>query len=283
LITISQALRESVEILSSLSETPNLDAQILLANILGKPRAWIISHPEYPIPPSETTKWKADLNSLAGGIPLPHIIGHWEFYGLQFKVTPDTLIPRPESEIIVEEALEWLGGRQGTQSAVDIGTGSGCIAVSITRNSTGVITFATDISFAALEVAASNAKLHCVHDQVSFIQADLFPPLKIAFDLICANLPYIPTEDLHQLEVFGREPGLALDGGAQGLTQIARLLEIAPAYTNFESLLLVEIEHTQGDQVQSIARQQFPAAEISLVPDLSGRDRVLKIQTSGFR
>ena len=278
MITISHALFESVETLDKVSDTPNLDAQILLANALGKSRAWIISHPEEFLSKSDVSTWRVDLSSLQKGVPLPYVIGHWEFYGMDFAVTPDTLIPRPETELIVDQALDWLGEHQGYHLAVDIGTGTGCIAVALAKHESNLTVIATDISLSALKSASSNSCHHDVDERVHFLQCDLLFPLDMHFDLICANLPYIPTEILPSLKVFGREPDLALNGGKEGLDLIAQLLEIAPSYINLGGVLLIEIESTQGVQVQSIAKQHFPFANIRVIPDLSNHDRVVRIQ-----
>lgn len=283
MITISQALKESIETLTDQSDSPNLDAQVLLANKLEKDRAWIIAHPDYPISEEEYSAWQDGLSSLADGVPLPYVIGHWEFFGLDFKVTPDTLIPRPETEIIVDQALDWLQKQRAPCLVADIGTGSGCIAVSIAKNAPNATMIGTDISYPALQVAVINAQAHQVIQKCSFLLVDLLPSLNTGFDLICANLPYIPTRKLPTLDVSKREPKLALDGGHQGLEKITSLLSKAPKYTNPGGLLLFEIESTQGEQVLSSAKGQYPLAEISLVPDLAGHDRVLKIQQVGKR
>lgn len=281
MITISQALKESVETLRSQSDSPNLDAQLLLANKLEKPRAWIISHPEHFLSETEYAAWQEALTCLANGVPLPYIIGHWEFFGLDFRITPDTLIPRPETEIIVEHALDWLQMRPYPHLVADIGTGSGCIAIAIAKNAPNATVIGTDISYPALQVAVINAQAHQVDQKCSFLLADLLPPLNTGFDLICANLPYIPESKLPTMDVYEREPQLALDGGYLGLEQINRMLSTAPQFTNPGGVLLIEIESTQGLQVLSTAKRQYPLAKISLIPDLAGYDRVLKIQQPG--
>lgn len=278
MITLSQALKESVETLNKVSDTPNLDAQILLANTLVKSRAWIISHPERILTSSEVSTWRVYLTSLQNGIPLPYVLGHWEFYGMDFNITPDTLIPRPETEIIVEHALDWLQEDPNPHMAVDIGTGSGCIALALVKHDPNLTVVACDISLSALKIAYSNSYQHEVDEQVHFLQCGLLPPLAKKFDLICANLPYIPSETLRNLKVYGREPNLALDGGSEGLDFIVQLLKDAPYYTQPGGLILIEIESNQGSQVKSIAKQHFPFANISLISDLANHDRVVKIQ-----
>lgn len=281
MITIGQALKEGVEKLNGHSETPNLDAQVLLADILHQSRAWIVSHPEVGLTGPDLSAWQVKLNSLEKGTPLPYVLGHWEFFGLDFKVSPDTLIPRPETEILVEQAISWLDESHNTRCRVaDIGTGTGCIAISIAKNESHSTVYATDLSLPALKIAVDNAQKHCVADRIEFLVGNLLPPLNTKFDLICANLPYIPEYALPHLEVAHHEPILALNGGHEGLEQIARLLEIAPLYIEPGGLLLLEIEKTQAELVRSLAKQHFPAAEISLIQDLANHDRLVKIQVS---
>lgn len=277
MISISQALQESVETLRNFTETPYLDAQVLLSNLLGKSRAWIISHPESLLTFEQNSCWKADLNFLQEGVPLPYVIGHWEFFGLDFLVTPDTLIPRPETELMVDLALDWLKDQEGLQRVTDIGTGTGCIAIALAKNFPRLSVIATDTSHPALKVACQNIIQHGVETQVYPLQCDLLPPSPIKFDIICTNLPYIPTKTLETLPIFGREPTNALDGGADGLDLITRLLQGAPGKVNQGGLLLLEIDSSQSSKAQSIARRYFPSAEITLFPDLAGQDRVLKI------
>lgn len=281
MITIDKALREGVEKLGKLSETPNLDAQLLLADILNKSRAWIVAHPEVVLTDSNLSSWQVNLSSLENGTPLPYVLGHWEFFGLDFKVSPDTLIPRPETELLVEQALSWFNVvHKSYYRVADIGTGTGCIAISIAKNESNSFVYATDLSLPALKIAADNAHAQCVADRIEFLVGNLLTPLKTKFDLICANLPYIPVHALPNLEVARHEPMLALNGGHEGIEQIAHLLKIAPFHLNPGGLVLIEIEKTQAESVQSLARQHFPAAEISLLQDLANHDRLVKIQES---
>jgi len=278
LITISQAHAQSVEILQKSSDNPNLDSQILLASTLEKPRTWVISHPEEKLSLSENARFQAGIISLVEGTPLPYIIGKWEFFGLDLFVTPDTLIPRPETELMVEHALQWLGDHPGHRIAADIGTGSGCIAIALAKNSTELTILASDISYSALKVAVKNSKMHEVGERIQFVESDLLPPLAIQFDMICANLPYIPAQKITALRIFGHEPDLALNGGEDGLDYITQLLTISPAYTKPGAILLVEIDSSQGREVLSIANEYFPSGEISLLQDLARNDRLIKIQ-----
>jgi release factor glutamine methyltransferase len=207
------------------------------------------------------------------------LIGEWEFFGLKFKVTPDTLIPRPETEMLVETALEWLQKNPDRSTALDIGTGTGCIPISVAVNDSKIKFTAVDISADALPIAKSNTIFHDVKDRISFALSDLFENISEKFDLICSNPPYIPTETLQKLEVFEKEPTLALDGGENGLTLIRKILAEAADYLLPGGMILIEIEARQGDVVKTIASENFPSADIHVKKDLAGHDRLLVIQT----
>lgn len=262
-------------------DTPGLDAQVLLAKVTGKPRAWVLAHPEAVLTRNRAAALEALVKRLEGGEPLPYVLGEWEFFGLSFEVTPDVLIPRPETELLVESALARLKELRGDDLRVaDVGTGSGCIAVSIAVNSPRVRVTATDISAAALDVARRNAARHGVQERIEFVQCDLLPCVEAGpvYHLIAANLPYIPTRTLHELPVYGREPTLALDGGADGLAAIRSLIEQAPQRLAPGGLLLVEIEASEGAAVLSLACDAFSEAEIHLHKDVAGRDRLLEVR-----
>jgi release factor glutamine methyltransferase len=255
-----------------------MDAQILLAHHLGKPHSWILTHPEKQLSYHVSSSFQKDINLLTEGVPLPYVLGQWEFYGLNFTITPDTLIPRPETELLVEQAITWLTDNPERRLVSDLGTGSGCIAVALVKHVHYLSIIASDISHQALSIARSNSIQHKVNDRIHCIQADLFPSVECKFDLICANLPYIPTGTLSTLEVYGREPSLALDGGENGLRLISSLLKEAPQMIAPGGLILFEIEASQGIQVQTLASQTFPSAEIDVLPDLSGHNRLVAIQ-----
>ncbi|MBE9473286.1 MAG: peptide chain release factor N(5)-glutamine methyltransferase [Chloroflexi bacterium] len=278
MITISQALEGSAATLVKVSDTPTLDAQTILAHCLGKSRTWLLTHPEESLTNSAFSSLQQEINALEKGIPLPYVLGHWEFYGLDFTVTPDTLIPRPETELLVDKALDWLNLQPEPCMAADIGTGSGCIAVALAKHNPDVSVIATDISYPALKIGRANTIQHNVDHQVNFLQTDLFPPIADRFDLVCANLPYIPTQTLQNLEVSGREPDMALDGGPNGLDLISSLLEEAPGHIAPRGILLIEVESSQGAKAQYLAQRAFPSAEIEVLSDLSGKDRLVMIQ-----
>ena len=270
--------------LASISDTPALDASVLIAHIIGKPRTWVLAHPELTLLPEQQKRLDTSLEQLELGEPFPYVLGRWEFFGLELNVTPDVLIPRPETELLVEKAIAWLQGSRVRRTVADVGTGSGAIAVSIATNVPDAHILATDISHAALEVASRNARKFHVEGRIDFVQCDILPPhpdplaTEDHFDLICANLPYIPTDTLHGLPVYGHEPTLALDGGEDGLDLFRRLMKRAPAWLAPNGLILLEIESTCGIQALALAYDMFSQAEIHLHQDLTGRDRLLEIR-----
>src|SRR6266496_4277956 len=279
-------LSDITDSLSSISDTPALDASVLLAYILNKPRTWVLAHPEVTLTTEQQNQLNQALTRLESGEPFPYVLGHWEFFGLDFDITPDVLIPRPETELLVEKAIAWLQASPARRTVADIGTGSGAIAISVAVNVPTVTILATDVSKRALQVAQRNAEKYIVNERIKFVECDLLPstdnafpsPYPLSFDLICANLPYIPTENLHGLPIYGREPTVALDGGPDGLDLFRRLLKIAPEYLAPQSLMLLEIEATRCTQALNLAYDSFGEhAVIHLHQDLTGRDRLLEI------
>ncbi len=259
------------------SETPGVDARVLLAQVMKRSPAWVMAHPEALLTANRATSLETLVARLEGGDPLPYVLGRWEFFGLDFEVTPDVLIPRPETELLVERGIAWLQVHSDLRHAADVGTGSGCIGIALAANVPDLQVMASDISSQALKMARRNAIKNGVGQRVEFLCCDLFPP-EIEFDLIVANLPYIPTKTLRKLPIFGREPTLALDGGMDGLDLIRRLLTAAPDRLVPGGLLLMEIEASEGPAALSLACDAFAEAEIHLHKDLAGRDRILEIQ-----
>ena len=271
------------------SDSALLDAQGLLAHALKKPRTWLLAHPEAPLTRKQADGIEACVQRLEAGEPLPYVLGRWEFFGLEFEITPEVLIPRPETELLVEAALRWLRERPEQRSALDVGTGSGCIAIALAANIPDLQVLATDISSTALKVARRNAKRLGVAGRVQFTRCDLLPwqdtldpesglTLAPAWDLVVSNLPYIPTASLQELPVYGREPALALDGGPDGLSLIRRLITLAPTILAPGGTLLLEIEASEGSAALSLAYDVFDSASIHLHQDMAGHDRLLEVQ-----
>ncbi|MGC8856145.1 MAG: peptide chain release factor N(5)-glutamine methyltransferase [Anaerolineae bacterium] len=273
------------------SDTPYLDAQVLLAHIAQQPRSWLLAHPEASLSTPELEKLHQALSRLESGEPLPYVLGHWEFFGLDFVVTPDVLIPRPETELLVERAIGWLQAHANERPrprVVDVGTGCGCIAIAIATHLPTARLLATDISYPALRIARQNARNSRLHQRIDFLQCDLLPPpphglpTALHFDLICANLPYLPTQTLRCLPIYGREPTLALNGGEDGLDLIRRLLTVVPRWLKPGGRIMLEIEASQGSRALSLAYDTFSEAEIHLHKDLAGHDRLVEIQLTNL-
>jgi release factor glutamine methyltransferase len=281
-ITIQEILTQFNRRFSHHSETPTLDAQVLVAHFLDKPRSWVLAHPEAHIDEHQYIKIIQALERLDHGEPLPYIIGHWEFYGLDFTLTPDVLIPRPETELLVEQGITWMRNHQSQRKAIDVGTGSGCIGIALAMNIPDLRVLMTDILPSALNLAQVNAEKYGLSDMLVFQQSNLLDGIAGQYDLICANLPYIPSQTLSKLPVVAWEPRLALDGGLSGTDLISRLLDQARSRLAPGGMMLLEIEASQGTEVRTIAGSLFPAAQVNILKDLSGFDRCIEITPSNL-
>jgi release factor glutamine methyltransferase len=275
--TIGTVLDDLIFRLEKDSDTPGLDAQALLARVMDRPRFWVMAHPDFSLTIRQAAALETLVARLERGDPLPYVLGRWEFFGLAFEVTPDVLIPRPETELLVERAIAWLQKHPDHRHAADVGTGSGCIGIALAANIPNLRVTASDISAEALKMARRNAIKNGVEQRMEFLCCDLFPP-ETEYDLIVANLPYIPTKTLRKLPIFGREPTLALDGGTDGLDLIQRLLIASPDRLVSGGLLLMEIEASEGPSALCLACDVFAESEIHMHKDLAGRDRILEIQ-----
>ncbi len=286
-VSIAEWMQTARRLLSSAAvertiQEAALESQVLLSHSTGKPRTWLLSHPEAELTDEQVQELNKGLAQLMEGLPLPYLTGQQAFYGLDFQVSPAVLIPRPETELLVEQALDWLRQHPARRSAVDVGTGSGCIAISLADQIANLQVVAVDPSWEALQVARQNVQNLKVAGRVNLVQADLLSALAGPFDLFCANLPYIPAETLSALAVTKHEPRLALDGGPEGLQAITQLLEDLArrqsAIMAAGSLLLLEIEAGQSKAAVQLGVQHFPNAHIEVLPDLAGLPRLLRIE-----
>ncbi|MDR2443567.1 MAG: peptide chain release factor N(5)-glutamine methyltransferase [Deltaproteobacteria bacterium] len=257
--------------------SPRLDAELLLTMVLDLKRVQLYINFERVLNSSELTAYRELVKRRSNHEPVAYIMGHKEFYKLDFKVTPATLIPRPETEHLVDEALRILKLCQNPEpKACDIGTGSGAIAIALAKNHQTVLIEASDISAKALEVAILNANTHEVSQRINFTQGDLASPFAgERFDLICANLPYIPSGNLSDLDltVANFEPTLALDGGPDGLNLISRLINKAPDLLAPGGHILMEIWPDTLTNVSSLAN----AAGLTVldpIKDYSNKSRI---------
>ncbi len=260
------------------TDNSRLDAEVLLAHAMGVPRSWLLAHPETEVTPKERERFSNAVERVAAGDPLPYVLGHWEFFKLDFKVDPRVLIPRPETELLVETALTWVKQQHAPRIA-DIGTGSGCIAIALAVNNSVIEITATDTSEDALNVARDNAIEHTVSARIQFKRTDLMLTIG-PVNLICCNPPYVTTAELDDLPAALHEPCLALDGGVDGLEPIRKLIAAAPQKLTPGGVLLMEIGADQREAVLEIARGSFSTARgIRVLQDLAGLDRLLVVQS----
>ncbi|GAB4460776.1 MAG: peptide chain release factor N(5)-glutamine methyltransferase [Anaerolineae bacterium] len=268
------------------SESAQLDAEVLLCHTLRQERAWLFAHPHTPLSPAQSATFRQQVNRRLNREPVAYIVQQRAFFGLDFWVTPDVLIPRPETELLVETALQLAGAQPGAPLTIaDVGTGSGCIAVSLARHLPRAVVWAVDISPGALAVAERNAKAHGVAGRITFAGGDLLAPLPGPFDVIASNPPYVAQADLTNPatmpEVRRFEPHLALDGGPSGLQVIERLLCQAAEKLRPTGSLLVEIGFNQGQAARALAQRHFPKAAAQIKQDLAGLDRLLVVRQQG--
>jgi release factor glutamine methyltransferase len=281
-----------------------LAAEILLMHATGRDRAWLYAHPESLLESAATEKYLALIARRASGEPTQYLTGKQEFWGLEFEVTPAVLIPRPETEHVVEVALERLGPlglkinmRTGAPSPAlriaDVGTGSGCLAVALAHELPHAEIFATDISSAALEIARRNAARHRVADRIHFLETDLLEALlhesqvtshdSSPFDLIVSNPPYVARQEAAELprEVREHEPHSALFGGPSGIEMYSRLIEQAGALLRPGGMLVLELGYNAAQPVRAILEARPGWNRINVTNDLAGIPRVLAAERAG--
>lgn len=271
-------LKRTQEELKNHSESPYLDAVVLLAHITGLTKSQLLANPDPNVSSDQQNQIEQALTRIKAGTPLPYVIGEWEFYQLKFKITENVLIPRPETEGLVELALTWLRDNPLRRTGLEIGTGCGCIAISLAINIPDLKLLATDISDSALQLARTNAQRHQVEGQIIFERRDLLTGLDRKVDLLVANLPYIPTEKLKSLPVSTHEPSLALDGGTDGLYYIKRVLKSARKHVLPGGAIFLELDEDSGASALALAREVWPGMTLKLSQDLSGQDRYLSMQ-----
>lgn len=261
-------------------DSPQLDAEILLAHSLGISRTQLYTQLDKQLDPTAEKTFRALVARRLKHEPVAYITGQKEFYGLEFRVDRRVLIPRPETETLVQVALT-IARQQSVFRLAEAGVGSGAVAVAVAVNLPQAQIFAVDASPDALAVAEDNCRLHGVVDRVHLLQGDLLDPLPEPVGLVVGNLPYVSHEELKGLppDIVAYEPLVAIDGGEDGLQHIGRFLAQAGSHLRPPGIICLEIGATQASAVNELARQQFPAATVALVKDLAGLDRVAIIAT----
>ena len=262
-------------------ETARLDAEVLLAHVLRRDRIYLYTHYDQPLEAHERAQLRALVQRRGRHEPVAYLCGHREFYGRRFSVGPEVLIPRPETELLVETALAWLRQRGGAAKIVDVGTGSGALALTLAAEWPEGQLLACDIEAPALAVAAANAERLGVADRVTFYQGDLLAPVAAQgpFDLVLANLPYIDPATAASLpaDVRDYEPARALFAADGGLALIARLCAAAPAQLRPGGLLLCELGSDQAAAAAQLLIDASGAWEaVEICPDLAGLPRMLQ-------
>jgi release factor glutamine methyltransferase len=255
------------------SESARLDAEILLARALGLRRLDLYLQFDRPLSETELSVYRAQVARRAHGEPVAYVVGHKEFMGLDFEVTPAVLVPNPDTEVLVQLAVAWAREAGRPLRVADVGTGSGCIAVAVAHYARDVEVWAGDLSSQALEVAARNVATHSLEQRIHLACGDLMEPLPGTFDLVCANLPYLGIGSALPADVVS-QPSVALYADGDGAELVMRLLETAPALLNPGGRVLVEVDPSILSSVIQVAQRNFGGCRIH--NDLGGHERVLE-------
>jgi len=283
--TVAQTLARGIVALAKGGDSPRTDATLLLAHVLGRDRAWVVAHGETFLSAPQSAKFTSLCDVRARGTPLAYILGFAGFYGREFAVNEHVLVPRPETEHIVDEALAFVKTRVNPSlpkhfvTALDVGVGSGAIACTIAAENANVFVEGTDTSLEALKVAEHNARRLNVIARCRFHYGDLAMPVgNRTFDVVVANLPYVPSADLPDPpEPSGYEPRKALDGGADGLDAYRKFLPAAPALLRPGGLMVLEAAPPTIDGLALLVGQAFPRIDFEVGEDYAGLARYLKL------
>lgn len=279
-MNVGSALREGKALLREANlDLSELEAESLLMHALGIDRAGLHRDIADPISDADLARYREYLDRRCAHEPTAYIIGRREFFGLDLRVTPAALIPRPETEALVEAAIDFVRSTLPHRNVtiVDVGTGSGAIAIALAANLPNATVAATDLSAEALDLARENAAANGVLGRIRFVQGDLLAPVRDPVDVIVANLPYVTSDEYRVLppELKENEPKLALDGGADGLDLVRKLLAEAPSRLASGGALFEEVGDAHASAALSLAAAAFPGSRIEMAPDLAGTQRVL--------
>ena len=261
------------------SDSPRLDTEILLAFVRNCDRIQLYTRFDEPLTDDQRNRMRELVKRRAASEPVAYLVGYREFYGLDFQVTPDVLIPRPDTETLVLELID-IGKTITAPTILELGTGSGCIAISSAVNLPQSSVTTVDLSSQATEIARNNAAKHEMTNRIRFLQGDLFSPVPPSetFDIIASNPPYVAEEELDDLQTDVRlyEPRLALDGGPKGMVLLKKIIETAGNYLKPAGTLLLEISPEQADDVQQLIAAQADLTDACVLRDLSNQARVIK-------
>lgn len=282
-VTVGQAINAATQRLAEANiATARLDAQVILAHVLGVDRSWLFAHHEQTLTPHQAEMYTELVVRRVMHEPVAYLTHHKEFYGIDLYVDRRVLIPRPETEMLVDQVLTEVTLRAPHLVTVaDVGTGSGAIAVAVAMNAGNVHIYALDVSENALAVAQRNIEAHALGNRIQLLQSDLLTALPTRVDVVVANLPYVTEDDYRTLEpdVRDYEPAQALLGGPEGLDVIARLLSQLPDHCNHDAFVVLEIGYNQGAAVLTMVETLLPqATQIELHRDYQGHDRVISFQ-----
>jgi release factor glutamine methyltransferase len=263
-------------------DPPRLSAELLISHILQMKRIELYTQFNKSVTTHQLDQLHDLIKRAGQNEPIAYLIGKTEFYSLEINVTPDCMIPRPETELLVERAIEFLRTRTGTQFVCDVCTGSGCVAVAIGKNHPNARIIATDISDAALKVAATNIKKHQLESRITLLAGDLFDPLvpqidSEKFDLIVCNPPYVSASEFEALDknVKDYEPKLSLFAGTDGLDIHRRIIENAVSFLKPDAALMLEIGYAQGEAIRQLLEQTKAFGEIKIEKDFNNNDRIV--------
>jgi release factor glutamine methyltransferase len=276
-LSVAEALAQAGRSFQLFSDTAYLDAQVLLAEATHRTRAWLLAHGDEILTRPDLDAFLQASDRYRRGEALPYILGWWEFYGRRFELTPQVLIPRPETELMLEIALDRMARMESSPLALDVGTGSGCIAITLALECPHARIMASDLSEHALRVAQMNARRHHVAERIRFLQGDLVAAVRGPIDLLCANLPYVPSADVSHLIVGDREPRLALDGGPDGMALLRRLILSGGEIVRPGGRALLEVGADQGARVLDWVGRGSSPPQVSVHQDLAGHERVVEL------
>jgi release factor glutamine methyltransferase len=287
-MTLIQAVHHYARVLSSRGVADSLiEARLLISHVTQRSTVQIHTEPDQMLSPADKRYLKALIDRRLSREPYPYIVNHREFYGIDFYVDSRVLIPRPETELLVDSALAFVenngSGRSGHPTIADIGTGCGAIAISLALSLPRSKIYATDISPQALQIAELNCRRLGVSGQITLLQGDLLDPMPESVDLIVANLPYIKNSEVDDLdpEISVFEPRIAIDGGPDGLRYISRLLDKVEQKINRSGCVLLEFGQTQQEEIDNLIRRLFRQVSFHFISDLSGTNRVVQVSFPG--